>query len=142
MNIKKINDTVENGTKIRPQSVKFKNAPKLRPISSRQHNNININFEKNNSSIGKEQNIKDNKDNNLIIPIIPDIKNNKNVFTPPTRGEYKLFYNHYFQNFINLKSDNYNEENKDKVNIPLFFNKLIFFFRFAIIYSLVHYPSV
>lgn len=60
----------------------------------------------------------------MIIPIIPDIKNNKNVFTPPTRGEYKLFYNHYFQNFINLKSDNYNEENKDKVNIPLFFNKV------------------
>ena len=123
-NAKKKNEAVENGTKIRPQSVKFKNAPKLRPISSRQHNNININFEKNNSSIGKEQNIKDNKDNNLIIPIIPDIKNNKNVFTPPTRGEYKLFYNHYFQNFINLKSDNYNEENKDKVNIPLFFNKV------------------
>lgn len=124
INAKKKNETVENITKIRPQSVKFKNAPKLRPISSRQYNNININFEKNNSSIGKEQNNKDNKDNNLVIPIIPDIKNNKNVFTPPTRGEYKLFYNHYFQNFINLKSDNYNEDNKDKVNIPIYFNKV------------------
>ena len=123
-NAKKKNETVENITKIRPQSVKFKNAPKLRPISSRQYNNINNNFEKNNSSIGKEQNNKDNKDNNLVIPIIPDIKNNKNVFTPPTRGEYKLFYNHYFQNFINLKSDNYNEDNKDKVNIPIYFNKV------------------
>jgi hypothetical protein len=73
LNIKKINDTVENGTKIRPQSVKFKNAPKLRPISSRQYNKVNINIEKNNSSIGKEQINKDNKDNNLVIPIIPDI---------------------------------------------------------------------
>ena len=118
-NIKKKNETVENVTKVRPQSVKFKNTPKLRPISSRQYNNININIEKINSSPGKEQ----NKDNKLVIPIIPDNKNNKNVFTPPTRGEYKLFYNHYFQNFLNLKSDNYEEDNKDKVNIPLFFNK-------------------
>ena len=126
LNINKKNETVENGTKIRPQSVKFKNAPKLRPISSRQYNKININIEKNNSSISKEQINKDNKDNNLVIPIIPDIKNNKNVFTPPTRGEYKLFYNHYFQNFINLKSNNYNEDNKDKdkVNIPLYLNKV------------------
>ena len=48
INAKKKNETVENITKIRPQSVKFKNTPKLRPISSRQYNNININFEKNN----------------------------------------------------------------------------------------------
>ena len=123
-NSKKKIETVENGNKIRPQSVKFKKTPKLRPISSRQYNNnININFEKNNSSSGKEQTNKGNKDNNLVMPIIPDIKNNKNVFTPPTRGEYKLFYNHYFQNFLNLKSNNYNEDNKDKVNMPLFFNK-------------------
>ena len=126
-----------NNTKIRPQSVKFQNALKIHPLSSRPNDHFNI--IKNNSSASKEKNKiiikkinKDNKDNNIITPIIGDMKNNinvnnkENIFCQPNKGEYKLFYNHYYQNFLNLKS-NENFQNKDKnsknCGTPLFLKK-------------------
>ena len=123
--------TVDNATnnKVRPQSVKFQNALKLRPISTRPKNGFNI--VKNNSSLNKEKVnkiiIKNNKkenniNNDIIAPIIGDIKNNnnkENIFCQPNKGEYKLFYNHYYQNYLNLKSIG----NKDKNDIPLFLKK-------------------
>ena len=112
-------------SKIRPNSVKFKNSLKLRPISSRLNNKINIGKNDYISNREKIDNILlNNKDNNVEIPIIPDIKsNNINIFSPPPKNEYKLFYNHYFQNFLNLKSTQ-NFDNKDKINTPSFFNKI------------------
>ena len=112
--------------KVRPQSVKFQNFLKLRPISSRQNNNYNI--VKNNSSSSKEKTNKIiiktiSKDSSIKSPKIGENKNNKkeNLFLQPNKGEYKLFYNHYYKNFLNLKS-NENMDNKDK-NIPLFLKK-------------------
>ena len=41
------------------------------------------------------------------------------------KEEYKLFYNHYYHNFLNLKTnEKINIENKDKNNIPLFLKKI------------------
>ena len=123
------NNSNNTNNKVRPQSVKFNNALKLCPISSRQNNNFQI--YQNNSSSSKEKNKKmilKNKDNNIITPMINDIKNsnNENIFSHANKdnneGAYKLFYNHYFQNFINLKP-NENNENKDKNNVPFFLKK-------------------
>ena len=116
----------DSNNKIRPQSV---NALKLRPISSRQNNNFNI--VKNNTSSSKEKNnkitIKKNKnENNFVAPIIGDMKNNnkENIFCQPNNGGYKMFYNHFYQNYLNLKSnDNIDKDNKDKNNLPLFLKK-------------------
>ena len=124
-----------NNIKVRPKSVKFKNALILRPISSRQNYN-NFNLIQNNTSSSKEKNRKlklKNKDNNIITSAINEIKNNNNknndgnIFPQVNKDNnnecaYKLFYNHYYQNFINLKP-NENNENKDKNNIPLFLKK-------------------
>ena len=113
--------------KVRPQSVKFQNFLKLRPISSRQNNNFNI--VRNNSSSSKEKTNKIiiktiNKENSIKSPKIWENKNNKKekLFLKPNKDEYKLFYNHYYQNFLNLKS-NENLDNKDKNNLPLFLKK-------------------
>ena len=118
--------------KVRPQSVKFQNILKLRPISSRPNNNNFNNIIKNSNSSSKEKNKKiilkanDKENNNIIAPIIGENKNKENIFCQPGAGGYKLFYNHYYQNFLNLKSnDNINNENKDKSNnIPLFLKKI------------------
>ena len=145
LNIKSDERTKENkkstmdnnvNNKIRPKSVKFQNELKLRPISSRLNNNFNIN--KNNTSSSKEKNkiiIKNinkdnNKDNNIITPIISKMNNNvnannkENIFCQPGKGEYKLFYNHYYQNFLNLKSNENFEKGKNKnCALPLFLKK-------------------
>ena len=118
--------------KVRPQSVKFQNILKLRPISSRPNNNNFNNIIKNSNSSSKEKNKKiilkanDKENNNIIAPVIGENKNKENIFCQPGAGGYKLFYNHYYQNFLNLKSnDNINNENKDKSNnIPLFLKKI------------------
>ena len=131
-----IDNNNTNG-KIRPKSVKFQNALKLRPLSSRQNNNFNI--IKNNSSSSKEKNNKiiikninkdNNIDNNIITPLIVDMKNNlnmnnkENIFCQPGKGEYKLFYNHYYQNYLNLKSNESIEKEKNKnCATPLFLKK-------------------
>ena len=117
--------------KVRPQSVRFQNILKLRPISSRQNSNFN-NIIKNSNSSSKEKNKKfilkanDIENNNIIAPIIGEAKNKDNVFCQPGAGGYKLFYNHYYQNFLNLKSNvNINNESKDKNNnVPLFLKKI------------------
>ena len=108
--------------KVRPQSVKFQNFLKLRPISSRQNNNFNI--VKNNSASSKEKTNKIRIKTSIKSPKFGENKNNQkeNLFLQPNKGEYKLFYNHYYQNFLNLKS-NENIDNKDKNNIPLFLKK-------------------
>ena len=120
----------DSNNKIRPQSVKFQNALKLKPISSRQNNNFGI--VKNNTSSSKEKSNKitlkkNKKENNFVAPIIGDMKNNnnnkENIFGQPNNGGYKMFYNHFYQNYLNLKSnDNIDKDNKDK-NIPLFLKK-------------------
>ena len=108
--------------KVRPQSVKFQNFLKLRPISSRQNNNFNI--VKNNSASSKEKTNKIRIKTSIKSPKFGENKNNQkeNLFLQSNKGEYKLFYNHYYQNFLNLKS-NENIDNKDKNNIPLFLKK-------------------
>ena len=132
-NNKKIYIDKSTSDKVRPQSVKFQNILKLRPISSRPNNNNNFNnIIKNSNSSSKEKNKKivlkanDKENNNIIAPVIGENKNKENIFCQPGEGGYKLFYNHYYQNFLNLKSnDNINNENKDKSNnIPLFLKKI------------------
>ena len=76
------NNSNNTNNKVRPQSVKFNNALKLCPISSRQNNNFHI--YQNNSSSSKEKNKKmilKNKDFELIdfVPLLKDNKFNNNI---------------------------------------------------------------
>ena len=122
--------------KLRPKSVKFQNnTPILRPLTSNRkvysvkkeknspyskRNRENKSMPKNsvnsfnyndNHNYGMEI---ENKNNDM------NINNNGNIFYQPDVGGYKLFYNHYYQNYLNLKSN----ENQDKHGVHLYFNKI------------------
>ena len=126
-----------NSNRLRPNSVKFKNnASILRPISSNRgvysvKKEKNTSFSKRNKhhkSMPKNNiyslNLNHNNDNiNGISPIPKDNDNNENMFYHPNVGGYKLFYNHYYQNYLNLKP-NENNENQDKHGVQLYFNKI------------------
>ena len=128
-----------NLNKVRPNSVKFKNnTPALKPISSNREiysvkKEKNSSYSKrnkhNNNSMPKKSihsfNYNNNENQFNIVPVIKDndSNNNENIFYHPNAGGYKLFYNHYYQNFLNLKSNDKNENN-NKHGVHLYFNKL------------------
>ena len=68
-------------------------------------------------------NLNHNNDNINGISPIPKDNDNENMFYHPNVGGYKLFYNHYYQNYLNLKP-NENNENQDKHGVQLYFNKI------------------
>ena len=123
-----------NSNKVRPNSVKFKNnAPALRPLSSnrgvysvkKEKNNPYTKRKKNNSMPKNNINYTSDDKDYGISPVLKDKDdiNNENIFYQPNVGGYKLFYNHYYQNFLNLKSNEKNEH-KDKQGVHLYFNKI------------------
>ena len=128
-----------NSNKERPNSVKFKNnTPALKPILSNREiysvkkdkNSPYSKRNKNNNNSMPKKSIHsfnyNNNDNQFdIVPIIKDndSNNNENIFYQPNVGGYKLFYNHYYQNFLNLKSNDKNENN-NRHGVHLYFNKL------------------
>ena len=123
-----------NSNKVRPNSVKFKNnAPALRPLSSnrgvysvkKEKNNPYTKSKKNNSMPKNNINYTSDDKDYGISPVLKDKDdiNNENIFYQPNVGGYKLFYNHYYQNFLNLKSNEKNEH-KDKQGVHLYFNKI------------------
>ena len=128
-----------NSNKERPNSVKFKNnTPALKPILSNREiysvkkdkNSPYSKRNKNNNNSMPKKSIHsfnyNNNDNQFdIVPIIKDndSNNNENIFYQPNVGGYKLFYNHYYQNFLNLKSSDKNENN-NRHGVHLYFNKL------------------
>ena len=121
--------------KLRPSSVKFKNNIEiLRPLTSNRKV-YSVKKEKNSSYSKRNRHYKsmsknsvnsfnynehhfrinsDNRENEI------NNNNNQNIFYHPDVGGYKLFYNHYYQNFLNLKSN----ENQDKPGVNLYFNKI------------------
>ena len=124
-----------NSNKARPNSVKFKNNNyALRPILTREVYSVkkekNKSYSKRNKpkhSIPKN-NINYTADDNNDYGISPLIKdkdeiNNENIFYQPNMGGYKVFYNHYYQNFLNLKSNEKNEH-RNKQGVHLYFNKI------------------
>ena len=124
-----------NSKNIRPNSVKFKNiAPALRPLTSnrkvysvKKEKNTSYNKRnKQNRSMPKNSLYSyNNNEQNFghIQPFNENDNNNENIFYQPDKGGYKLFYNHYYQNFLNLKSNEKNES-QDKVGVHLYFNKI------------------
>ena len=125
-----------NSNKVRPNSVKFKNVQIFRPISSnrkvytikKEKKSSFSNRNKHNKSVPKNNSNNSNYENNHFSfnkkasPVIKE-NNNENIFYHPNIGGYKLFYNHYYQNYLNLNT-NQNNENKDKLGVPLYFNKI------------------
>ena len=121
--------------KLRPSSVKFKNNIEiLRPLTSNRKV-YSVKKEKNSSYSKRNRHYKsmsknsvnsfnynehhfrinsDNRENEI------NNNNNQNIFYHPDVGGYKLFYNHYYQNFLNLKSN----DNQDKPGVNLYFNKI------------------
>ena len=125
------NNNISN--KLRPNSVKYQNdLEKLRPLSSNRKV-FSVKKEKNSSYTKKTRHYKsmpknsingfnygeNNLDENLYNRD-NDINNNQNIFYHPDIGGYKLFYNHYYQNFLNLKSN----DNQEKQGVNLYFNKI------------------
>jgi len=123
-----------NSNKLRPSSVKFQNnTPIIRPLTSNRKV-YSVKKEKNSSySIRNRQNksmpknsiksfnYNDNQNYGLGSEIKNnDVNNNENIFYQPDVGGYKLFYNHYYQNYLNLKSN----ENQNKPGVHLYFNKI------------------
>ena len=126
-----------NSNKTRPNSVKFKNnTPSLRPILSnrevysvkKEKNKSYSRRNKPNHSMPKNNiNYTSNDNNYGISPLSKDKDDisdeNINIFYQPNMGGYKLFYNHYYQNYLNLNSNEKNEPN-NKPGVHLYFNKI------------------
>jgi hypothetical protein len=131
------NSSNVNSNKTRPNSVKFKNnTPSLRPILSnrevysvkKEKNKSYSRRNKPNHSMPKNNiNYTSNDNNYGISPLSTDKDDindeNINIFYQPNMGGYKLFYNHYYQNYLNLKSNETNEPN-NKPGVHLYFNKI------------------
>ena len=131
------NSSNANSNKTRPNSVKFKNnTPSLRPILSnrevysvkKEKNKSYSRRNKPNHSMPKNNiNYTSNDNNYGISPLSTDKDDindeNINIFYQHNMGGYKLFYNHYYQNYLNLKSNETNEPN-NKQGVHLYFNKI------------------
>ena len=123
-----------NSNKLRPSSVKFQNnTPIIRPLTSnrkvysvkKEKNSSYSNRNRQNKSMPKNSIKSFNYNDNQNYGLGPEIKNNdfnnnENIFYQPDVGGYKLFYNHYYQNYLNLKSN----ENQNKPGVHLYFNKI------------------
>ena len=123
-----------SSNKLRPNSVKSQNnTPAIRPLTSNRKV-YSVKKEKNSSYYNRNRQTKSlpknsinsfNYNDNNNFGLEPEIKNNDvnnngNIFYQPDVGGYKLFYNHYYQNYLNLKSN----ENQNKPGVHLYFNKI------------------
>ena len=123
-----------SSNKLRPNSVKSQNnTPTIRPLTSnrkvysakKEKNSSYSNRNRQTKSLPKNSinsfNYNDNNNFGLGIEIKNnDVNNNENIFYQPDVGGYKLFYNHYYQNYLNFKSN----ENQNKPGVHLYFNKI------------------